>query len=60
MARDHDLLTEEEPLRDADDEDDRIGVFRSWRALYVTVIVYTLGLIILLYVLTRLLDKSVA
>ena len=35
---------------------DRIGPFRSWRALYVSVIVYTAGLILLLYLATRLLD----
>ena len=59
MARDHDLLTEEEPPNDAEEEG-RIGIFGSWRALYISVIVYTVGLILLLYVLTRLLDKSVA
>ncbi len=39
-------------------KDDRIGIFRSWRALYVSVIAYTLALIGVLYLLTRLLDFS--
>lgn len=39
--------------------DERIGPFRSWRALYASVIAYTLALIIALYVITRLLDFSV-
>ena len=42
-----------------DETEDRIGPFRSWRALYVSVIVYTVGLIFLLYVATRLLDFGV-
>jgi hypothetical protein len=37
----------------------RIGPFRSWRALYVSVIAYTAGLILLLYLATRLLDFGV-
>ncbi|WP_419162190.1 hypothetical protein [Candidatus Palauibacter sp.] len=37
----------------------RIGIFRSWRALYVSVIAYTLALIVILYLITRLLDYSV-
>ncbi len=43
-----------------DQDDGRIGPFRSWGALYVTVILYTLGLVVLLYVLTRILDTSVS
>lgn len=39
-----------------DETEDRIGPFRSWRALYVSVIAYTAGLILLLYLATRLLD----
>ena len=42
-----------------DETEDRIGLFRSWRALYVSVIVYTVGLIFLLYLATRLLDFGV-
>ena len=38
---------------------ERIGPFPSWRALYASVIAYTLALIVVLYVLTRLLDFSV-
>ncbi len=34
----------------------RIGPFSSWRALYLTVIVYSIGVILVLYLLTRLLD----
>jgi len=47
-----------------DDSDDlgadgqRLGIFRSWRALYVTVVVYTFAMVALLYVATRLLDHS--
>ncbi len=44
--------------RDEEDNEDDIGVFRSWRSLYVTVVLYTTALTILLYVLTRLLDYS--
>lgn len=43
---------------DEDDEDGRIGIFPSWRALYITVIVYTAGLIAILRVFTVLLDTS--
>ncbi|MDE2663846.1 MAG: hypothetical protein OXI39_12690 [Gemmatimonadota bacterium] len=39
-----------------DETEGRIGLFRSWRALYVSVIIYTVGLILLLYLATRLLD----
>jgi len=42
-----------------DETGDRIGPFRSWRALYVSVIAYTAGLILLLYLATRLLDFGV-
>lgn len=42
-----------------DETEGRIGPFRSWRALYVSVIVYTAGLILLLYMVTRLLDFGV-
>ena len=42
-----------------DGKEDRIGPFRSWRALYVSVIVYTAGLILFLYLATRLLDFGV-
>lgn len=42
-----------------DRREGRIGPFRSWRALYVSVIVYTAGLILLLYLATRLLDFGV-
>ncbi|MCY3699647.1 MAG: hypothetical protein OXH46_08430 [Gemmatimonadetes bacterium] len=42
-----------------DENEGRIGPFRSWRALYVSVVVYTVGLILLLYLATRLLDFGV-
>lgn len=44
---------------ETEDREGRIGPFRSWRALYVSVIVYTAGLIFLLYLATRLLDFGV-
>ena len=44
---------------DGDETGERIGPFRSWRALYVSVVAYTVGLIILLYLVTRLLDFGV-
>ncbi len=44
--------------RQDDGEDGQLGLFRSWRALYITVIVYTIALTILLFVFTRLLDFS--
>ena len=40
------------------DEDGRIGIFRSWRALYVSVLLYTFALIVLLYILTEILNYS--
>lgn len=40
------------------DEDGRIGIFPSWKALYISVIVYTAGLIAILRVFTVLLDTS--
>jgi hypothetical protein len=40
------------------EEDGQIGIFGSWRALYVTVVLYTAALTVLLYVFTRLLDFS--
>jgi hypothetical protein len=40
------------------DEDGRIGIFPSWRALYISVLLYTLALIVLLYILTKLLNHS--
>ncbi len=45
--------------RPADEDDDgRIGIFPSWRALYVAVVVYTAGLIAVLRAFTVLLDTS--
>jgi hypothetical protein len=41
-----------------DEHEVELGLFRSWRSLYVTVIVYTTALTVILYVLSRLLDFS--
>ncbi len=41
-----------------EDNDERIGIFRSWNVLYLVVIVYTIILILLLYFLTIALDHS--
>lgn len=46
-------------MEDRDETEGRIGPFRSWRALYVSVIAYTAGLIFLLYLATRLLDFGI-
>ncbi len=44
---------------DSDSGDDgRIGIFPTWRSLYVSVVVYTVALILLLYAFTVLLDFS--
>jgi hypothetical protein len=42
----------------AGEDDGRIGIFPSWKSLYVSVLVYTAALIVLLYVLTVLFDHS--
>lgn len=47
-----------DPDERRDEDENHIGIFRSWRSLYVTVIVYTVALTIILYALTRLLDYS--
>jgi len=41
-----------------EEKEGRVGPFPSWRALYVTVILYTVATVAALYVLTRLLDHS--
>jgi hypothetical protein len=41
-----------------EDENGRIGVFPSWRWLYLAVIAYTLGLILLLYLFTLFFDHG--
>ncbi|GMR11882.1 MAG: hypothetical protein BMS9Abin29_0067 [Gemmatimonadota bacterium] len=48
----------EERVEHPEDDDGRIGVFPSWNALYVTVVVYTVAMIVLLYAFTVLLDYS--
>lgn len=37
------------PLPNEEDGDGRIGIFPGWRALYVTVLVYTVILVIALH-----------
>lgn len=41
------------------EESERIGLFPSWNWLYVTVVAYTVLLILLLYLITVLSDYSV-
>jgi hypothetical protein len=41
------------------EDGDRIGIFPSWKSLYISVVVYTAALIAVLYLLTVLLDFSV-
>lgn len=48
----------EEQEEQPEDDSGRIGIFPSWNALYATVVVYTLAVIVLLYVFTILLDYS--
>ena len=40
------------------DSGERIGIFPSWKALYITVVVYAFGLIAILAYLTVRLDFS--
>ena len=42
----------------SEDDGGRIGIFPSWRALYVSVVVYSLAVIVLLYVFTVVFDHS--
>lgn len=44
--------------RPTDPDEEHIGLFGSWRTLYIIVIAYTAGLTVLLYVLSRILDHS--
>jgi hypothetical protein len=55
------MTADPDPIDDGgEDEDDggRIGIFPSWRALYITILVYTAGLTLGLYLMSRLLDHS--
>jgi hypothetical protein len=45
-------------MPDIDDSEERIGPFPSWTALYITVVLYSIGLIALLSYLTVRLDFS--
>ncbi len=40
------------------DKDGRVGIFSSWTAVYVAVVVFTLAMIVALYVFTVTLDFS--
>lgn len=42
----------QQPPSGEDDREERIGIFPSWKSLYVTVIVYGVVVILLLYILT--------
>ena len=44
--------------RDDDGDDGRIGIFPSWNAVYASVVVATLLMIVLLYWFTVALDYS--
>ena len=35
-----------------DEEEERIGLFPSWKSLYATVVVYGIAVILILYILT--------
>ena len=51
----------DDPGRDGAGEDEGggpIGIFPSWRAVYITILIYTAGLTLGLYVLSRLLDHG--
>lgn len=41
-----------------DDDEGPIGIFPTWRVVYITVLVYTAGLTLALYAMSRLLDHS--
>ncbi|MDX1392938.1 MAG: hypothetical protein R3195_01050 [Gemmatimonadota bacterium] len=51
----------DDPRVAAADEDEgggRIGIFPTWRAVYITVLIYTAALTVALYAMSRLLDHS--
>ena len=50
------MTTPERGVAQDDEDGGRIGIFPSWGWLYGSVIVYTLLLIVLLYVLSVMLD----
>ena len=49
---------DEHDLHD-DDENGRIGIFPSWAALYWSVVIFTLALIVILVVFTETFNYSV-
>jgi hypothetical protein len=61
LARSGDHLVTHAPDQPPENEEDgpgRIGNFPSWRAVYITVLIYTAGLALTLYLMSRLLDHS--
>jgi len=51
-------LTDVGPEDEAHEEEGPVGIFRSWNALYASVIVYAFLLILVFYVLSIKLDYS--
>lgn len=45
---------------DVDDSGEPIGIFPTWRSIYLTIIIYTVLTVIILYVLTLVLNRSVS
>lgn len=52
-------MTPDPETPDGTEEDEGpVGIFPSWRAVYITVLIYTAGLTLVLYLTSRLLDHS--
>lgn len=49
----------DEPQLHHDEDEGPIGIFRSWSVLYGSVIVYTVALVVLLWIFTVAFDHSV-
>lgn len=47
-----------EPTAADDGEGGAIGIFPTWRSVYITVLIYTAGLTLVLYIMSRILDHS--
>ncbi len=52
------MSREDAPAMPGPDDEGPIGIFNTWRALYATVVVYALLLIVIFYVLSVTLDFS--